>query len=201
MTLEYRDGKYYEGGHEVMDGLQGPGWWDGPARYKRVNRNVISWVQHDIVFHLISKLCGGQGADIGGPSGKAIEGIININIYPANCPGQHAIVARGESLPFKDEALNFLISSHTLEHIKNTKQALDEWVRVVKVGGLIAIVMPDKRYHLHDPSVTKDGDAAWSEMEPQELLDIVKTLPNIEILLFNGFENNFDFECVIRRLK
>jgi len=63
----------------------------------------------------------------------------------------------------------------------------------------MAIVMPDKRFHLHDPNVTKDGEAAYSEMEPQELLDIVKTLPNIEILLFNGFENNFDFEFLIKK--
>lgn len=194
--IEKRDGKYYEDGFDVMDGINNEGWWDGPARYKKVNRNVISWVQHDLLFHLVNRLAGKIGADIGGPSGRAIDGIINVNLYGSrgNC-----IIGRGERLPFKNESLDYLISSHTLEHIKNTESVLKEWLRVLKVGGFMAVVMPDKRFHLHDPNVTKDGDAAYSEMEPSELLNIIKTIANIEILSFNTFDNNFDFEFVIRK--
>lgn len=195
-SVEKRDGKYYSEGYDVMDGINDEGWWDGPARYKKVNRNVISWVQHDILFYLISRLAGKIGVDIGGPSGKPIEDIINVNLY---CSG-NCIVARGERLPFKNESLDYLISSHTLEHIKNTGEVLREWLRVIKIGGRMAVVVPDMRYHLHDPNVTKDGEAAWSEMEPNGLLSILKTIANIEIISFNTFNNNFDFECVVKKL-
>ncbi len=191
-----RDGKYYAGNFEVMDGINSEGWWDGPVRYKKVNRNIISWVQHDTLFGLVSRLAGKTGADIGGPTtGTAIDGVIYVNLY---CTQSRCIVGRGEMLPLKNESLDYIISSHTLEHIKNTGNVLREWLRVLKVGGLMAVVMPDKRYHLHDPSVTKDGEAAYSEMEPDELSSIIKTL-NVEILSFNTFDNDFDFECVIRK--
>jgi len=59
--------------------------------------------------------------------------------------------------------------------------------------------MPDKRYHLHDPTVTRDGEAAYSEMEPAELLSILKKIQGIELVSFNSQDNNFDFECVLRK--
>jgi len=191
-----RDGKHYVNGYEVMDGLHNEGWWDGPAKYKKVNRNVISWAQHDAMFRIVSNLAGKTGLDIGGPSGTSIEGIINVNIYPtkSNC-----IIGRGERLPFKTASLDYIISAHTLEHIKKTKCVLKEWLRVLKIGGLMAVVLPDKRYHLHDPGVTKDGEAAWSEMEPADLHSIINSIAGIEIISFNSFDNNFDFECVIKK--
>lgn len=196
--VEKRDGKYYVNSFEVMDGINDPSWWDGPVKYKKVNRNVISWVQHDLLFHIISRFAGKIGADIGGPSGKPITGIIDVNLYRTH---SSCILGRGERLPFKSESLDYLISSHTLEHIKDTSAVLKEWLRVLKVGGLMAVVMPDRRFHLHDPNVIKDGEAAYSEMEPDGLLSILKTIANIEILLFNTVDNNFDFECVIRKTR
>ena len=193
-----RDGKYYAGSEVVMDGVNDTGWWDGPVRFKKVNRNVISWVQHETLFNIVSRLAeaGKIGADIGGPTGRSIEGIIDINLYRTH---SNCIISRGERLPFKNESFDYLISSHTLEHIKNTESVFKEWLRVLKVGGLMVVVMPDKRHHLHDPNVVKDGEAAWSEMEPGELLNILKSIANVDILSFNTFDNNFDFECVIKK--
>jgi hypothetical protein len=40
---------------------------------------------------------------------------------------------------------DFLLASHVLEHIANPLMALREWRRVLTVGGVAAVVVPDKR--------------------------------------------------------
>lgn len=49
-------------------------------------------------------------------------------------------------LPFVDNSLDYIASSHVLEHVANPVRALAEWARVLRVGGLIYAVIPDKRY-------------------------------------------------------
>jgi SAM-dependent methyltransferase len=48
-------------------------------------------------------------------------------------------------LPFHDHALDYVIASHVLEHVANPVAALAEWYRVVRPGGIIYLVVPDRR--------------------------------------------------------
>lgn len=41
---------------------------------------------------------------------------------------------------------DFIISSHCLEHVANPLKAVEEWSRVIKSGGIIVIVLPNKLY-------------------------------------------------------
>ncbi len=52
------------------------------------------------------------------------------------------IVANGDSLPLKDESIDFVISSHVIEHIFDPIKALKEWYRVIKKGGYIFTIAP-----------------------------------------------------------
>ncbi len=45
-----------------------------------------------------------------------------------------------------DNSYDFILSSHSLEHIANPFKALKEWLRVLKKGGLILIIVPDRNY-------------------------------------------------------
>jgi len=45
-----------------------------------------------------------------------------------------------------NEQYDFLVASHSLEHCANTFKTLNEWLRVVKQGGAILIVVPDRRF-------------------------------------------------------
>lgn len=45
-----------------------------------------------------------------------------------------------------NESLDFVCSSHVLEHIANPLRAINEWKRVIKKGGIIYAGVPDKRY-------------------------------------------------------
>lgn len=54
------------------------------------------------------------------------------------------VMADGAALPFLDESLDFVISSHVLEHLPDTIGALKEWYRVVKPGGYLFMILPHK---------------------------------------------------------
>lgn len=179
------------------DGFGNAYWWDGPDRFENVNRNIISWAQHEVLFNLISALAPKPvGIDVGGTNRYNVKDCLTLNIDLNASPD---ILGRGEELPVKTDSLGFIISSHTVEHIKNTRELLQEWVRTLIPGGLIAFALPDKNYFLHDKNNTDEGVAAVSEMSSDECFEIVKELRSVELLLFNSCQNNFDFEVVMRK--
>lgn len=45
-----------------------------------------------------------------------------------------------------DENYDFLIASHCLEHCANTLETVKEWLRIVKKGGALLLILPDKKY-------------------------------------------------------
>ncbi len=61
------------------------------------------------------------------------------------------VVSDAERLPFADNALDYVATSHVLEHLANPVCALIEWYRVVKPGGWIYLVVPDRRYTFDQP--------------------------------------------------
>lgn len=52
------------------------------------------------------------------------------------------IVSEGDDLPFKDNTLGYVISSHVIEHYFDPIKALKEWHRVIKPGGYIFTIAP-----------------------------------------------------------
>jgi SAM-dependent methyltransferase len=54
------------------------------------------------------------------------------------------IVALGDNLPFKDNTLDYVLTSHVIEHFFDPIKALKEWHRVIKPGGYIFIIAPHK---------------------------------------------------------
>lgn len=56
------------------------------------------------------------------------------------------INARAESLPLKDASFDAVVAQHLLEHIHNPIEALREWRRVLRPGGVVALVTPNALY-------------------------------------------------------
>jgi SAM-dependent methyltransferase len=55
-------------------------------------------------------------------------------------------LADGETLDaVADGRYDFVIASHVLEHMRNPVQALVNWCRVIKRGGSLYLIVPDKR--------------------------------------------------------
>lgn len=54
------------------------------------------------------------------------------------------VVAAGDHLPFSDNSLDFVISSHVIEHFYDPVKTMKEWLRVVKPGGFVYVIAPHK---------------------------------------------------------
>lgn len=74
---------------------------------------------------------------------------------PEKRPGHNYIVDGGDLRRFSDASYDFVLSCHNLEHIANPVKALREWMRVIKPGGCIVLVLPDYRHTFdHQRAVT-----------------------------------------------
>lgn len=54
------------------------------------------------------------------------------------------VVANGNDLPFKDNEWDFVINSHVLEHFFDPIKAIEEWIRVIRPGGILFMIIPHK---------------------------------------------------------
>lgn len=121
------------------------------------------------VLSIAEPFCKGVGVDVGASiwpvfSARAIEDNKDENAYSIN-----------ES----DESLDFVFSSHLLEHLDRPAIALNEWSRVLKKGGHMFIYVPHPAckmwnsnilsHHLWDPS-------------PDELNILVRELDTMEVV-------------------
>ena len=81
---------------------------------------------------------------------KTASRIINMDNCPSNLakPGStdHVMTDAADLFFAPDETMDFVCSSHVLEHIANPLKAIDEWKRVVRDGGIIYAAVPDKRH-------------------------------------------------------
>jgi SAM-dependent methyltransferase len=60
-------------------------------------------------------------------------------------PGLQHIREASNLTGIADGRYDFLLSSHCLEHAANPLKALQEWVRIVKPGGTLVVIVPDRR--------------------------------------------------------
>lgn len=95
----------------------------------------------------------GNGVEIGSGGMPMAEHAIQCELSPEtyakyNAGQQQEFPAQwrsdNPSLPFKDGTMDFCTSSHLLEDFKDWLPPLTEWTRLVKVGGHIVILVPDK---------------------------------------------------------
>lgn len=85
----------------------------------------------------------GRGADIGCGKRSVLKDSIRVDIDEKVEPD---ICCSGDKLPFKDGELDYITSIHSFEHFDDQHGLLKEWLRVVRVGGIIGIVHPDIQY-------------------------------------------------------
>jgi SAM-dependent methyltransferase len=77
---------------------------------------------------------------------KKIINVDNCSVYNG-IPIAVDYVTEASDLFFaEDESLDFVCSSHVLEHLANPLKAITEWKRTLKKGGIIYIGVPDKRH-------------------------------------------------------
>ena len=101
--------------------------------------------------------CRGIGTEIGAFK-CPIPGIKPIYVDKfekyANESTHAAYFGEATDLPFADESLDYVASSHVLEHTANPVKALCEWHRVLKRKGIVYMVVPDKQFTFDCPRKT-----------------------------------------------
>jgi SAM-dependent methyltransferase len=103
----------------------------------------------------------------------------------AGTEGKVDFLSDATALPIPDNSLDYLCSSHVLEHIPNPLAALFEWHRVLKPGGKLYLVVPDKRYTF---------DCAREITSARHILDdfffkatsLTRVLPHIDEFVFKS---------------
>ena len=122
----------------------------------------------------------GRGIDVGCGSTKLFAHFIGVDNMRDTRLFQAAmdpdIVADAMDMPFfTSGSLDFVFSSHTLEHIEDHVKALTEWWRVVKQDGHLVLYLP------HADFYPRIGEKGSNDDHKHDFLpdDIVKTMAEI----------------------
>lgn len=77
------------------------------------------------------------------------EGYVNVDLFVQQ-PG--VVQAPADNLPYPDNSVDEVFSSHLLEHISHmhTVKVLSEWFRVLRPGGTLQLVVPDLEWCLRN---------------------------------------------------
>lgn len=113
--------------------------------------NEAAKVKWDIVEYTA-----GRGLDLGCGLFKTFPHFIGVdNGHHWGNQGVDVMVDTCEDLSlFADNSMEFVFSSHLLEHITNYEAALKEWWRVIKTDGYLILYLPHKEYY---PNVGEVG--------------------------------------------
>lgn len=110
------------------------------------------------------------------------------------------LVWDARTLPFKDNTIDWITASHVIEHFEEPIKVLNEWLRVLKVGGIISLIIPIAEYigkiedtkgkmiHKHDYSV---------ESFKEEVIDKLY----VKVVEYKDLNNKWSFLCVLRKIK
>lgn len=164
--------------------------------------------------HCTREYCTGNGIDVASGGDPVVPWAISLDLpvdeycYYTGQPDPHneKFQWRGYAtdLPFKDETLDWVYSSHLLEDYLHWGPVLKEWVRVLKPGGNLIVLIPDMK--LWNEAV-KNGQpmnaAHRHEGKVGELSTYAENL-NLEILedrLTDSFPGDYSILFVARKKK
>jgi len=173
----------------------------------------------------VIKYTKGVGIEVGCGLNKIHTAAIGINIIITDAdygyPYGAQIKADGISLPwFSDNSLDYVFSSHCLEHFYEPEKALAEWTRILKVGGYLVLILPHKKYYpnIGQPNANKDHKHDFFPDDVKKMIDMIDQYELVTIdTLHNklnddvvakteakkyGHESlNFSFEIVARKIR
>jgi SAM-dependent methyltransferase len=99
--------------------------------------NAKEWIEEKA-----KKYCRGRGTDVGADQWP-LEGAIPVR----NETDQNAYKLD----KFEDSSLDYVFSSHCLEHLDRWYEALELWVRKLKTGGILFLYLPHESMKLWRP--------------------------------------------------
>ncbi|MRX32264.1 methyltransferase domain-containing protein [Aminobacter sp. MDW-2] len=99
-----------------------------------------------------------------------------------------------------DGALDFVVSSHCFEHFANPGLALEDWIRILKPGGVIYAIIPNKEKTYDRPREAASVDtliSAYESRAPEAPLEQYRDFFDNKELV--GSEKRLPYESILRR--
>ena len=81
------------------------------------------------------KYCQGEGLDIGCGNDPVVDGVYGWDLMNGDAQYLKGV---------EDDSLDFVYSSHCLEHMIDVRIALYNWFRVLKAGGYLILYIPHR---------------------------------------------------------
>lgn len=150
----------------------------------------------------------GRGLDLGcGPIKPfphfiGVDSNIDRELFGAEAKGRNLTGDCATLDLFGDDCMDFVFSSHLLEHIEDYKSALKEWWRVVKPHGHLILYLPHKDFYpnIGTPGANPDHK---HDFVPQDILDAIGEIaPNFDIVRNEdrNEDDEYSFFLVIKKL-
>ncbi len=98
---------------------------------------------------------------------------------------------------FNPDTFSCIIASHILEHVNNPIITFRSWCKILKKGGLVILLMPDKNYETFSWDISHKTFWTPTDFENNCIL------PNRDLIRmekFNDLDNKFSFNFVGRRI-
>jgi len=125
----------------------------------------------------------GKGLDLGCGPFKTFNHFIGVdNGHHWGTNGIDVPVETCEDLSlFGNESVDFVFSSHLLEHIVDTKATLEEWWRLIKVGGYLILYLPHKELYpnIGQPGANPDHK---HDFMPEDITSIMEKFGDLDIV-------------------
>lgn len=140
--------------------------------------------------YLVVPYTRGIGADVGCGPKKAFPHFIGIDsgkdteLFGIQMEPDIRVDAC-DGLPFADAELDFVFSSHLLEHIEDYRGALTEWWRVIRPGGHLVLYLPhaDLYPNIGDPGANTDHKHDFRNADIQDAMAAVAEHTGMEVVL------------------
>jgi SAM-dependent methyltransferase len=120
------------------------------------------------IFPEALRVCQGHGIDVGAGLWP-LPGAIPVDVWRG--PGKERSISE-----FEDSSLDYVFSSHCLEHIENWRETLSEWRRKLRPNGIIFLYLPHPLCDIWHPGSPFVGDGhKWiptPEIVKQALMEI-----------------------------
>lgn len=163
--------------------------------------NESQKVKYDIVPYTR-----GKGLDLGCGPFKAYPHFIGVDNghHDAQFGWQNkadVIVETCEKLDlFATQSLDFVFSSHLLEHIDDTKKALKEWFRVIRAGGYLVLYLPHKDLYpnVGEPGANPDHK---HDFHPDDIIEVMKEVGGWDLIVNQdrNEENEYSFLHIYKK--
>lgn len=83
---------------------------------------------------------------------------------------------------YEDGSVDYIVNSHTLEHMTNPVLSLNYWIGKLRVGGRLAVIVPDWRYtwSCENDESRFNPDGHKHDFTPKELERVFCTVQQTE---------------------